>query len=50
MTEAAEDKDPLNILMKISSKSNMPGHLKEEVKKFLEFAEDKVFKHQVSTI
>ena len=25
----------------------MPGDLKEEVKKFLQFAEDKVIKHQV---
>ena len=45
-----QDKDPLNILMKISSKNNMPGHLKEEVRKFLEFAEDKVFKHQVNIL
>ena len=42
-----EDKDPFQVLMKISSKKNLPGDLKEEVQKFLQFAEDKVYKHQV---
>ena len=30
----------------ISTKKNMPGDLKEEIKKFLQFAEDRVIKHQ----
>ena len=30
----------------ISKKKNCPGDIKEEIQKFLEFAEDKVIKHQ----
>merc|ERR1719225_1386212 len=40
------DLDPRDILLQISAKKNLPGNLREEIKKFLQFAEDRVIKHQ----
>ena len=35
--------------IQISAKKNIPGNLREEIKKFVEFAEDRVIKHQVGS-
>ena len=36
--------------IQIAAKKNIPGNLREEIKKFVEFAEDRVIKHQVGSL